>query len=41
MKDGPQKVKETLLPRKHPSAFERHLGLQAIHKKDCKTQSPP
>jgi hypothetical protein len=43
LKDGPQEVEETiLLPRKCPSASERHLCPQSIHKeKDYKTQSPP
>jgi hypothetical protein len=37
LKDRPQEVKETLLlPRKHPSASERHLHPQAIHKEKGK-----
>jgi hypothetical protein len=43
LKDGLQEVKKILLlPRKHPSASERHLCPQAIHKeKGYKTQSSP
>jgi hypothetical protein len=32
VKDGLQEVQETLLPRKCPSASERHLHPQVIHK---------
>jgi hypothetical protein len=40
LKDRPQKVKDTLLPRKHPSAFERHLCPQAINKKQAIKPNP-
>jgi hypothetical protein len=33
LKDGLQDVKETLLPRKCLSEFEKHLHPQAIHRK--------
>jgi hypothetical protein len=41
LKDRPQEVKETLLPRKCPSASERYLCPQAMHKKAIKPNPHP
>jgi hypothetical protein len=42
LKDGGQEVKETLLfPKKRPSASERHLHPQAMHKKAIKPNPQP